>query len=60
MDRQEWIDRCTAKLHAQWPTVPTEQLAEVASEIEQSVHQQLAEPERAAVEWLRQGIPHAG
>lgn len=65
MDRQEWIERCSARLHAQWPRVPAEQLQEVASEIEQAVHQQLEDPERAAVEWLRQAIPddaqrHAG
>ena len=65
MDRQEWIARCSARLHAQWPRVPAEQLQEVASEIEQAVHQQLNEPELAAVEWLRQSIPddvqrHAG
>lgn len=57
MDRQEWIERWSARLHAQWPRVPPEQLAEVASEIERSVHQQLDDPELAAVEWLRQGIP---
>lgn len=62
MDRQEWIERCSARLHARWPRVPTEQLQEVASEIQQAVHQQLDDPERAAVEWLRQGMPerHAG
>ena len=61
MDQQEWIERCSTRLHAQWPRVPTEQLAEVASEIQRSVHQQLDDPELAAVEWLRQGIlRHAG
>jgi hypothetical protein len=57
MDRHEWITRCSARLHAQWPTVPREQLAEVAAEIQNKVQRQLEEPERAAVEWLRQGIP---
>lgn len=59
MDRQEWIRRCSVRLHAQWPRVPAEQLQEVASEIEQAVHRQLADPELAAVEWLRQAIPEA-
>ena len=42
----------STRLHAQWPRVPTEQLLEVASEIQRSVHQQLDDPELAAVEWL--------
>ena len=58
MDTQEWITRCSARLHAQWPTVPQEQLAEVALEIQRRVQAQLEEPERAACEWLRQGIPN--
>lgn len=58
MDRQEWIARCSARLHAQWPTVPQEQLAEVALEIQSRVQRQLEEPEAAAFEWLRQGIPN--
>jgi hypothetical protein len=60
MDRQEWIARCSARLHAQWPTVPQEQLVEVAVEIQCQVQRQLEEPERAAFEWLRQGIPNVG
>jgi hypothetical protein len=57
MDRKEWIARCSARLHAQWPTVPHEQLVEVAAEIENRVRRQLQEPECAAADWLRQGIP---
>jgi len=57
MDRQEWIARCSARLHAQWPRVPHEQLDEVAAEIQRKVQRQLEEPERAAVEWLRRGMP---
>ena len=60
MDRQEWITRCSARLHAQWPTVPAEQLAEVAVEIQRRLQRQLEGPECAAVEWLRQGIPDVG
>lgn len=56
MNREEWISRCSARLHAQWPTVPQEQLVEVAVEIQIKVQRQLEEPERAALEWLRQGI----
>ena len=59
MERQEWITRCSAQLHAQWPTVPEEQLAEVAAEIQGEVQRQLETPELAAAQWLRQGIPSA-
>lgn len=57
MDRQEWITRCSVRLHAQWPTVPQEQLVEVAAEIQCKVLRQLEDPQCAAVEWLRLGIP---
>ena len=57
MDRQEWIARCSARLHAQWPTVPAEQLTEVAAEIQLRVQRQLEDPQCAAVDWLRQGMP---
>lgn len=53
MERQEWIRRCSARLHVQWPSVPQEQLAEVAAEIQR----QLEDPEAAALGWLRQAIP---
>jgi len=58
MDKQEWIARCSARLHAQWPTVPQEQLVEVAAEIQSEVQRQLEAPELAAIQWLRQGIPN--
>ena len=54
MDKQEWIARCSARLHAQWPTVPQEQLVEVAAEIPSEVQRQVEAP----VQWLRQGIPN--
>ena len=57
MDRNEWIARCTARLHAQWPRVPEAQLDEVAEEIRQNAARQVDEPEHAASEWLRHGIP---
>jgi hypothetical protein len=57
MDQQEWIARCSERLHAQWPTVPADQLVEVAAEIQSRVQRQLDDPHCAAVEWLRQGMP---
>ena len=57
MDKQEWITRCSERLQAQWPRVPAEQLVEVAAEIQCKVLRQLEDPQCAAVEWLRQGMP---
>ena len=55
MDPQEWVQRCAARLHEQWPHVPDDQLREVAAEIQR----ELEHPEHAAELWLRQGIPDA-
>ena len=52
--------RCSARLHAQWPRVLQEQRDEVAAEIRRDSRWQMCEPERAAVEWMRQGIPVEG
>ena len=43
-------------MHAQWPRVLQEQRDEVAAEIRRDSRWQAFEPERAAVEWLRQGM----
>ena len=59
MNTQEWLARCSARLHVQWPRVPNEQLAEVAVEIQRNALRQLEEPEHAAAEWLRLGMPDA-
>ena len=58
MDKREWLTRCSARLHAQWPRLRREQRDEVASEIQSDSRWQRLEPEAAAVEWLRQGMPH--
>lgn len=58
MDRNEWITRCSARLHAQWPRLRREQRDEVASELHAENRWNQLEPECAVVEWLRQGIPH--
>jgi hypothetical protein len=57
MNRQEWIARCTARLREQWPRLALEQLQEVAEELHHDAQRQLEEPERAATQWLRQGMP---
>ena len=60
MNASEWVARCSARLHAQWPRLQREQRDEVASEIQCDSRWQQLEPERAAVEWLRQGMPVEG
>lgn len=60
MNASEWLARCSARLHAQWPRLQREQRDEVASEIQRDSRWQQLEPERAAVEWLRQGMPVEG
>jgi hypothetical protein len=57
MDRQEWIARCSARLREQWPRLALEQLQEVAGELHDDTRRRLEEPERAAVLWLKQGLP---
>ncbi|MBL8336455.1 MAG: hypothetical protein JNM97_06735 [Rhodoferax sp.] len=57
MDTEEWIVRCSARLHAQWPRLHREQRDEVARDLWNDRRWQAREPEAAVVEWLRQGIP---
>jgi hypothetical protein len=59
MDSDQWLARCAARLHQRWPHVPDDQLREVAADIQRNAWRQIKEPEHAAVEWLRQGIPDA-
>ncbi len=57
MDTTEWVARCSARLHAQWPRLQREQRDEVARDIWKDQRWQHSEPEVAVVEWLSQGIP---
>lgn len=57
MNASEWVARCSARLHAQWPRLHRDQRDEVASELLHDSRWQHLEPEQAAVDWLRQGIP---
>lgn len=57
MESSEWVARCSARLHAQWPRLHRDQRDEVASDLFSEQRWQLMEPEAAVVEWLRQGIP---
>jgi len=57
METQEWVIRCSVRLHAQWPRLQRVQLDEVASDIWNDLRWREMEPENAAVKWLSQGIP---
>ena len=57
-DKCEWVTRCSARLHAQWPRIGREQRDELATELWADTHWRSIEPEQAAVEWLRQGMPN--
>lgn len=59
MDSKDWLARCAARLHQQWPHVPDDQLREVAADLQREAWRRIAEPEHAAAEWLRQGLPEA-
>lgn len=57
MDNVEWIARCSARLHAQWPRLARAERDEVARDLWSELRWQQSEPEAAVVEWLGQGIP---
>jgi hypothetical protein len=57
METNEWVARCSARLHAQWPRLQREQRDEVARDLWNDQRWQQSEPEVAVVEWLSQGIP---
>jgi len=59
MDEHEWVVRCSARLHAQWPRLDRKQRDEAAAELARTERWRCKEPEDAALEWLRQGIPNA-
>jgi hypothetical protein len=56
MNSHEWIER--SRLQHQWPRLPPQQLREVAEELRREVERQ-SDPEHAAAQWLRQGMPTA-
>ena len=56
MDAQEWVARCSARLHAKWPRLHQDMREEVAADLWNDTRWQQMEPEIAVVEWLRQGV----
>ena len=59
MDAQEWVTRCSARLHAKWPRILKEQRDEVAGELWADERWKSLEPECAAAQWLEQGVPES-
>jgi hypothetical protein len=57
MDELEWVARCSARLRAQWPRLARPDRDEAAQELWRDERWRVQEPEQAAAEWLRQGIP---
>ena len=58
-DEREWVMRCSARLHAKWPRVGREQRDELAAELSNDPQWRHREPEQAAAEWLKQGLPES-
>jgi hypothetical protein len=56
MNTHEWVARCSARLHAQWPRLHQEMRDEVAADLWNDARWQTMEPEQAVVEWLQQGV----
>lgn len=56
MNAQEWVARCSARLHAKWPRLHQDMRDEVAADLWNDERWQRMEPEIAVVEWLRQGV----
>ena len=57
MEQQEWIIRCSARLHGRWPRLHRQQRDEVATDLWHEARWRDMEPELAVVQWLGQGIP---
>lgn len=57
MNTLEWIFRCATRLHEQWPRADEVELADTARDLWLEPRWREMEPEVAAVQWLRQGIP---
>lgn len=55
MDAQDWIERCSARLHRQWPNIHATDLEETARDLYQDERWRSMLPERAAETWLRPG-----
>ena len=57
MNAAEWTWKCAERLHEQWPRVDRADLEHLAEALLVEDRWKCMEPNEAAVEWLRQGIP---
>ena len=55
MTPEEWIERCSARLRRQWPTLAQADLDETAAELHADPRWRGMKPEKAAVAWLQLG-----
>lgn len=60
METSEWVIRCSARLHSQWPRLQRAQRDEVAADLWNDQRWRQMEPENAVAAWLSQGIPAPG
>ena len=57
LDQNEWVIRCSARLHARWPRIGREQRDETAEELWRAGRWRELEPELAAATWIDLGAP---
>lgn len=60
LGEQEWVIRCSARLHARWPRIGREQRDETAEELWRAGTWRELEPEQAAAAWIDLGAPAGG
>ena len=60
MNAAEWTWKCAERLHEQWPRVDRVDLEHLAEALHTEDRWKGMEPDDAALEWLRQGIPQQG
>ena len=56
-EEQEWVIRCSARLHARWPRIGREQRDETAEELWRAGTWRDMEPEQATAAWIDLGAP---
>lgn len=57
LGQDEWVIRCSARLHARWPRIGREQRDETAEELWRAGSWRELEPEQAAAAWIDLGAP---
>lgn len=60
LGEQEWVIRCSARLHARWPRIGREQRDETTEELWRAGAWRELEPEQAAAAWIDLGAPVEG